>query len=116
LLMARGIGVEKTRPGASRELRSWGKKPVGLESRPPPEELAPDASEAATVEGGGASPSPVPQAPPNKDSAAELPPIAAKADDLEAIRKAVDDAAAVSGALWFSYLFALFYFAVAAGA
>ncbi len=45
-----------------------------------------------------------------------LPPIAAKADDLEAIKKAVDDAAAISGALWFSYLFVLFYFAIAAGA
>jgi hypothetical protein len=49
-------------------------------------------------------------------SGLELPPIAAKAEDLEAIKKAVEDAAAVSGALWFSYLFALFYFAVAAGA
>ncbi len=45
-----------------------------------------------------------------------LPPIAAKADDLEAIKKVVDDAAAISGALWVSYLFVLFYLAVAAGA
>ena len=45
-----------------------------------------------------------------------LPEIAKKADDLEAIKKAVDDAASVSGALWFSYLFVLFYLAVAAGA
>jgi uncharacterized protein YjbI with pentapeptide repeats len=49
-------------------------------------------------------------------SPADLPPIAAKADDLEAIKKAVDDAASVSGGLWLSYLFVLFYFAVAAGA
>jgi len=42
--------------------------------------------------------------------------IAKKADDLEAIKKAVDDAASVSGGLWFSYLFVLFYLAVAAGA
>jgi uncharacterized protein YjbI with pentapeptide repeats len=41
---------------------------------------------------------------------------AKKADDLESIRAAVDDAAAVGGALWFSYLFVLFYLAVAAGA
>jgi Pentapeptide repeats (8 copies) len=41
---------------------------------------------------------------------------AKKADDLESIRGAVDDAAAVGGALWFSYLFVLFYLAVAAGA
>ena len=39
-----------------------------------------------------------------------------KADDLEAIKKAVDDAAAVGGGLWLSYLFVLFYLAVAAGA
>ena len=37
-------------------------------------------------------------------SATELPPIAVKADDLEAIEKAVDDAAAVGEGLWFSYL------------
>ena len=46
----------------------------------------------------------------------DLPPIAAKADDLEAIKKAVDDAASVGGGLWLSYLFVLFYLAVAAGA
>jgi hypothetical protein len=55
------------------------------------------------------------RAPAPPASAPDLPPIAAKADDLEAIKKAVEDAAAISGALWFSYLFALFYFAVAAG-
>ena len=49
-------------------------------------------------------------------SAPELPPIAAKADDLEAIKKSVDDAAAVGGGLWLSYLFVLFYVAIAAGA
>src|SRR5208337_5028451 len=48
--------------------------------------------------------------------ARELPEIAEKADDLEAIKKAVDDAAAVGGGLWLSYLFVLFYLAVAAGA
>jgi uncharacterized protein YjbI with pentapeptide repeats len=37
-------------------------------------------------------------------------------DDLDAIKKAVDDAASVGGALWLSYLFVLFYLAVAAGA
>ena len=45
-----------------------------------------------------------------------LPPIAADADDLKAIKGAVDDAAAVGGGLWLSYLFVLFYLAVAAGA
>ena len=45
-----------------------------------------------------------------------LPPIADKADDLEAIKKAVDDAAAVGGGLWLSYLFVLFYLAIAVGA
>ena len=47
---------------------------------------------------------------------AALPKIAEKADDLEAIKSAVDDAAAVGGGLWLSYLFVLFYLAVAAGA
>lgn len=45
-----------------------------------------------------------------------LPEFAKKADDLDAVRKAVDDAAAVSGTLWLSYIFTLFYLAVAAGA
>jgi hypothetical protein len=43
---------------------------------------------------------------------AQLPPIAADADDLRVIKQAVDDAASVSGALWLSYLFVLFYLAV----
>src|SRR5437588_6629886 len=41
---------------------------------------------------------------------------AAKAKDLGALRDAVVDAASVSAGLWVSYLFALFYFAIAAGA
>ena len=39
----------------------------------------------------------------------------AKADDLEAIGKAVEDAASVSGGIWLSYLFFLFYLGVAVG-
>jgi hypothetical protein len=54
------------------------------------------------------------QAPPS--AAADLPAIAAKADDLEEIKKAVEDAASVSGGLWLSYLFVLSYIAIAAGA
>jgi hypothetical protein len=45
-----------------------------------------------------------------------LPAIAAKADDLEEIKKSVEDAASVSGGLWLSYLFVLSYVAIAAGA
>ena len=41
---------------------------------------------------------------------------AAKATDLQALRDAVVDAASVSTGLWLSYLFVLFYFAIAAGA
>jgi uncharacterized protein YjbI with pentapeptide repeats len=41
---------------------------------------------------------------------------AAKATDLESLRTAVVDAAGVGYGLWFSYLFALVYFAIAAGA
>ena len=46
---------------------------------------------------------------------ATLPAFASKAEDLEALKKAVDDAAAVGGGLWLSYLLALFYLMVAAG-
>jgi hypothetical protein len=48
--------------------------------------------------------------------APRLPPIAAKADDLEAIKKTVDDAASVGGGSWLSYLLVMFYLAIAAGA
>ena len=89
---------------------------MGLETRPPPDERpAPDASEAAPVENRAASPPAAPQTPAPTPTP-NLPPIAAKADDLEAIRKAVDDAASVGGGLWLSYLFVLFYLGVAAGA
>jgi uncharacterized protein YjbI with pentapeptide repeats len=44
------------------------------------------------------------------------PEFAAKARDLESLSGAVADAAVVSGPLWISYLLALFYFLVAAGA
>ena len=50
------------------------------------------------------------------EAEAKLPEFAKKAVDLEALKKAVDDAASVSGGLWFSYLFMLTYLAVAAGA
>jgi uncharacterized protein YjbI with pentapeptide repeats len=41
--------------------------------------------------------------------------LAEKAGDLDALRTTVVDAATVSGALWLSYLFVLFYFLIAAG-
>ena len=41
---------------------------------------------------------------------------AKEAHDLEALRKTVEDAAAVSAGLWLSYLFVLFYIGIAAGA
>jgi hypothetical protein len=41
--------------------------------------------------------------------------LAKKAHDLDAVRKSVEDAASLSGGLWFSYLFALFYIGIAAG-
>ena len=47
---------------------------------------------------------------------ADPPPLPAKANDLEALRKAVEDAANASGNLWLSYLFTLFYLLIAAGA
>ena len=51
--------------------------------------------------------------PPRKPEAASF---AAKATDLQALRDAVVDAASVGTGLWLSYLFVLFYFAIAAGA
>jgi hypothetical protein len=90
---------------------------VGLETRPPPEERPKsDASEAAPVESRDPSPAPVPEKPAPAASVLDPPPIGDKADDLDAIKKAVDDAASVGGGLWLSYLFVLFYLAVAAGA
>src|SRR5215470_4776826 len=47
---------------------------------------------------------------------AEPTPFAAKAKDLGALRNAVVDAASIGVGLWISYLFVLFYFAIADGA
>jgi uncharacterized protein YjbI with pentapeptide repeats len=47
---------------------------------------------------------------------AEPTPFAARAKDLGALRDALVDAAGVGVGLWLSYLFVLFYFAIAAGA
>src|SRR5271165_6177412 len=85
-------------------------------SAPPNGRPATDEGEAAPAE---QSPTPTPPdaepaAPPS--SAREPPEIAKGANDLEAIKQAVNDAAAVGGGLWLSYLFVLFYLAVAAGA
>ena len=54
------------------------------------------------------------KAPP--DEKPDLPAAAEKANDLEALKITVKDAANVSGGLWLSYLFVLFYIGVAAGA
>jgi uncharacterized protein YjbI with pentapeptide repeats len=50
------------------------------------------------------------------DRAAPIPAVEAEAQDLEALRKGVEDSASISGGLWLSYLFVLFYLAIAAGA
>jgi uncharacterized protein YjbI with pentapeptide repeats len=52
---------------------------------------------------------------PDEAQLKEPPPLAAKANDLEALRTAVVDAASVGAGLWVSYLFVLFYMLVAAG-
>jgi uncharacterized protein YjbI with pentapeptide repeats len=65
--------------------------------------------------GGSLKTPPAPIAP-GAPAETPLPAIAAKADDLEEIKKAVEDAASVSGGLWLSYLFVLVYVAIAAGA
>jgi len=64
---------------------------------------------------GSVTPSRRRKAPPS-EKPAPFPPLAAKANDLESLKKTVEDAAAVSGGLWLSYLFVMFYTAVAAGA
>ena len=48
-------------------------------------------------------------------AAQDQPAIASQADDLEALRSAVVDAAGISAGLWLSYLFVLFYLLIAAG-
>jgi hypothetical protein len=79
-----------------------GQKPMGLE-RGTPAGGRPEPSDAAPA-------TDVDWPAPNHAPASVTP------EELEAIRKAVDDAASVGGALWLSYLFVLFYLAVAAGA
>lgn len=51
----------------------------------------------------------------SKTHRSRLPAFASKANDLDALRTAVVDAASVSAGLWLSYLFVLFYLAIAAG-
>src|SRR5271154_4562184 len=53
---------------------------------------------------------------PQVEPAPPLPAVAAKAEDLEALRKSIEDTAAVGGGLWLSYLFVLFYLGIAASA
>jgi hypothetical protein len=55
-------------------------------------------------------------APPEAAGTGEPRDFLKKAYDLDEIKKAVDDAASVGGGLWLSYLFVLFYLAIAAGA
>ncbi len=65
-----------------------------------------------------ASPSPE-TPPPRRRKAPPSPPkpdIAKKAHDLEAIKKALEDATSVGAGFWLSYLFLMFYLAIAAGA
>src|SRR5208282_3580095 len=113
-------GVEKTRLDIRKGLRSLNDHSAKDPNAPAQaeERSATGGSEGALaaegVETFQAPSAPEPAAP--ATLARKLPKIAEKADDLEAIKKAVDDAASVSGGLWLSYLFVLFYLAVAAGA
>jgi hypothetical protein len=110
--------LEKAKPGVRQGLRSsWGStRPWGL-NRPRcrreacgPAPARPDRSKRNPPRRWSANRL---RPPPRR---AKLPKIAEKADDLGAIKKAVDDAASVGGGLWLFYLFVLFYLAVAAGA
>ncbi len=76
----------------------------------------PSANAEAVPEGSGEAKTPAAplRRPPTAVLRPKLPPIAKDHNDLRAIKKAVEDAASVSGPLWLSYLFALFYIALAA--
>jgi uncharacterized protein YjbI with pentapeptide repeats len=50
------------------------------------------------------------------EAAPPLAAVAAKAEDLQALQKSIEDTAAVGGGLWLSYLFVLFYLGIAASA
>jgi len=56
------------------------------------------------------------EANPPADGPPPLPALAADARDPAALRKSIEDSAAVSGGLWLSYLFVLFYLGIAASA
>ena len=73
---------------------------MGLDPSTPKRRPTTDGGEAAPASGRVAS-APL-DTEPASPAARELPKIAEKADDLGAIKQAVDDAAAVGGALWFS--------------
>jgi hypothetical protein len=100
--MAHGLGVEQWGPG-SPGASVLGAHTLGLEP------LKPEASASAAA---------APGAPTQPETAGTGDPrdFLKKADDLDEIKKAVDDAASVGGGLWLSYLFVLFYLAIAAGA
>jgi hypothetical protein len=84
--------------------------------RPTEEGSATDPDRPAPVENRARSPSPEPETSAPTASASKPTHKDEKTDDLEAIKKAVDDAASVGGGLWLSYLGFLFYLAIAAGA
>jgi hypothetical protein len=77
-----------------------------------------DAAQERVASGAAASaPEEKPVTPDNLEASneAQVEDLAKKAHDLDAVRKSVDDAASISGTLWFSYLFTLLYIAIAAG-
>ncbi len=102
-------------------LSPWAKARLRLSGRSRRPLAAFDAATPSVDDGAAAAkPKPAEVGAEAADGAAaprpDLPDFAKTADDLEALKKAVDDAAAVGGGLWFSYVFTLFYLAVAAGA
>jgi uncharacterized protein YjbI with pentapeptide repeats len=78
----------------------------------------PEADEVASTESSTASTPVESKAPTSAPSESEyLAPMKKEKDDeLDATKKTVDDAASIGGGLWLSYLFVMFYLAVAAGA
>jgi hypothetical protein len=97
--------------------QSLGANAVSEQSQPgSPTDVPPPATKHPGVAPPQGESAPDPDAPSKVAPSDKPPEFAKKADDLEMIKKTVDDAASVSGGLWLSYILVLFYLAVAAGA
>ena len=74
------------------------------------------AQESVASAAAASAPEEKPATPDNPEASNVVEDLKKKAHDLDAVRKSVEDAASISGTLWFSYLFTLLYIAIATGA